>query len=830
MQEKSFLEKTNSWIPFIEAIEEALRAHDYRISTMKSILEIVDPTMPMRPNNLWDYFKGMLLGSGFVSGREALYSSVFERFLMRNTQVFDQAPAAVIETFNRLLKALFSPPVAEKFLLDTRIAKAKTKEEALVRKAKKGIQNWSKTILKNSTEDLSTAPTQEEEPLEKNPPLSEGLNQHILSITQGSPLFEAHIKEIESAAEQFHQQLYRLYPTVALWKQLPFQDLRQTIEQNIVYDADESLLSTLFHESDLVKVRGNLAARMAQQLEVIRDSLQRTDERNQCLSWVVNEKVRLHKLVEPYIQNADLRKQAEKMVRAINSIAIDETLFSSSEVDSMLKEKKKALTLCTKEIEAQVEEMKAHLKKLYSLADSFRLVIMAARWEILSGTTPYPDLLETIETVRAQFINHLEVKYRIFLAGEMSLADYFDAAIKLMYEHNIKFIRGELMARSLRLTDLRKAILEELLPLKRHLALIKLAGGSSQELEHSLSWLLSRCVKLFDPYALFKDGVTPESIDILFRYWWLDLERWKRGKEARSRSFFIVASRHPNGLIEPIAQTLDCIEKCTDKQLYRSFREATAAKTGEILVSAVDQWLSDHTSDLIEQMIPQLSLMHMPELGESVARAVFLQSQMAEVFSFAKNLQAIKTFEPERIDAIVEVFSLFPVFDPSQLPLLEKALATVNETLLVELGIIDKKARLEVGQAMTKLLPHTLIKVRSILDSLQHEMALLSAKSDPPSSQAAKRFRAEVTTLAVRLPTLGFEIEPLFLAFQKLAVLIFYKRILTADIPLTQRQEILLMAENKEERADMARYAPMPIPHLNFIPGDMSFFIQGLPT
>ncbi len=460
--------------------------------------------------------------------------------------------------------------------------------------------------------------------------------------------------------------------------------------------------------------------------------------------------------------------------------------------------------------------MEALVNELHKRAAAFPAVIMAARWEIVSCTTPYPDLQETVEQIRAQFFSQVAVAHRTFMDGKVRFADYIDSVMGFMYEHNIKFIRGELTARSLRITDLRRAILEELLPLRQHLSLMSLGSGASQELEHAKEWLVSFYKRLFDPYALFQDAISPEAIDILFRYWWIDLERWKRGKEGRLRSFLIIASRHPNALVEPISGALDAIEKCTDKTLYSPFREAVAKKTGEVLVSTIDQWLRDNATDLVEKMIPQLALLHMPELGHAVEQIATLQRQIEEVKSFARDLQAIKTFEPERIDAILEVFSLLPAFTPQQIPLMEKAVSIVNETLLLELGIIDRTSRLERGQAILRLLPHALIKARSILENLQHDMTLLSGKQNRFVSETAKRCQKEIAALSVTLPQLGFEMDPLFLIFQKIAVFIFTKRVLTADISMAEREQILSLAESQQPS----------IRHLSFIPGDMAFFIK----
>ena len=109
MQQKrtrSLVERKNSWRPFLEGIQGALHARDFRKVTVCGILKMLDEDMSYTPSPL-HYLGGAIIGCGFPLGRRLLYEDVIERFLIRNKALFKGAPIIVIREFNTFLQTLF---------------------------------------------------------------------------------------------------------------------------------------------------------------------------------------------------------------------------------------------------------------------------------------------------------------------------------------------------------------------------------------------------------------------------------------------------------------------------------------------------------------------------------------------------------------------------------------------------------------------------------------------------------------------------------------------------------------------------------------------------
>jgi hypothetical protein len=124
---------------------------------------------------------------------------------------------------------------------------------------------------------------------------------------------------------------------------------------------------------------------------------------------------------------------------------------------------------------------------------------------------------------------------------------------------------------------------------------------------------------------------------------------------------------------------------------------------------------------------------------------------------------------------------------------MEKTLQKIEEELVVELGLIDKKARMESGYAISNLLPQTLLKVPPILSSLSERLRAVSQLTDPYVSSIAHFLLEETVLLSRSLEAIGFDQDQLFTAFQKLSVLLFHRKMLDNAIHPKNFARLLLL-------------------------------------
>ena len=374
-----------------------------------------------------------------------------------------------------------------------------------------------------------------------------------------------------------------------------------------------------------------------------------------------------------------------------------------------------------------------------------------------------------------------------------------------IYEPDIKLIRGELTARALIMKDLRLALTTELSSIDQELALRALSGNETARTTAERQWLAGFLFKLLDPYAVFKDTYDPESINLLFRYWWLDFERFLKEKESRHESFLRLIKGSAPRLVRPIARTLDAIEKAEGgRMLYARFLEKTQATAGIDPAFAIDNWLRGEGKSSIGAFIPQLSLLSQGDQEPLIERLVQVAGHVKESASFAKAIQAVKTFEPERMDSLLEIFSIFPFVESFEQPPLirlqnqvarmEESIRRLDEELIVELGLLDKKARMESGYAINNLLPQTLLRVPPLIALLTDRLHALQQLSDPYVASIAHFLLEDTAQLSHDFEAItDLNQDALFSVFQKLTVLMFHRKMLDNALQPKNFARILLL-------------------------------------
>ncbi len=845
MENKSLLERTNSWKPFIDEIQGAVKARDYRKQTVKTILHIVDPDLSMWPGSLWRYLCGFFVGIGFPSGRVFLYEFPLEQFIARKGKVFENAPLAALQEFNSFVSALLPKTTATRFLLDEKLARRRLSkvEETLHKeeKTRKSIIEWSLATAKElsapkkqvAVEPLPpvspTPPPKPEEPLapEQPPPLfsdtstldkaiQEKIEEYIAASSLSVDEALSHkdherkvISLLEKAVRAAQLKRQNSIVTLSSPRFFIFHDLIDAAAAIPPIPLDDSFLMQCFQEPDIGKVTTLINNRLAECEECYTPLIKKADTRTKIITEIRKETQRLKGLIEPFIQKKDLAEQTHILLSQLAIIQIPETIFdetNSDVIEKRIGKERERLEITSARIESQFREFILQNRELTRTSEFLKMMLYAARWELISTKTPYPDLASTTVRVRDELLEKINTDCQKLLLGKSGLSDFSEGIVSAIYDVDVKLLRGELTARSLRLKDLRSAIVPQLLFLDQTLSLLSLSGNLNEKAVIDREWVCRFLYKLLSPYQLFQDTYDPESINILFRYWWMDLERFLRGKDSRYYAFLHATEEGATRLIRPIGRTLDTIEKIQGgkrQTLYQRFVDTTKEKHGAEAAAAVDHWLHDEGTGLIGALLPQLSLIPHVDLEPLIEHLLQIEQQMRDVTLFAKAIQTVKTYEPERIDSLLEVFSIFPFvesFDQpvvirlqNQISKIESTIQRIEEELVVELGLLDKKARMESGYAITNLLPQTLLKVPPIISSLSNHLHLLAQRADPYVSSIAHFLQEDTAQLSQSLEAIGFDQEQLFTAFQKLSILLFHRKMLDNAIHTKNFARILLL-------------------------------------
>jgi hypothetical protein len=843
MEKKSLLERTNSWKPFIDEIQGAIKAKDYRKQTVETILHIVDPDLSMWPGSIWRYVRGNLIGIGFPYGRSCLYEHPFSEFMARKGKVFENAPLAAIQGFNSFVSFLFPEEISSQFIVDESLSRKRLSkiEESLRQeeRAKAAIIEWSFARAREFESSERTAKEKKQEAPELPPELiSEELKPEgpppLFSETSvldsatkeriEQTIAASSLTADESDSQRPHERqvialLERAVNRALLVRQntlitlgspqfFRFKDLLEQAKKGGVFSLDDDFLLSCFQEPDIAKVSRLINDRLSKYEKWFTPLIEKADTRTKLIKEIGKETSRLKDLISPYMQKKELKSQAELLLNQLAIIQIPDELFDENTdiIERTIEKERERLNTTSARIESQFREFILKTRELTRSADFLQMMLLAARWELISTSTPYPDLRLTIARIRNQLLQSLEKGRQELIIGKVSLSDYAESIVSAVYETDVKLVRGELSARSLRLKDLRDPILQQLRALDRAMSLLTLSGHITEKAVVDREWLAHFLYRLIEPFQLFKDTFDPESINILFRYWWMDVERFLRGKESRYYGFLHSIEEGASRILRPIARTLDAIEKIKGAgrlNLYQQFADATQGKTGIEAASAVDQWLRGEEKGLLGSFIPQLSLIPQTDQEQLIERLLQIEERIRDVTQFAKAIQAVKTFEPERIDSLLEVFSIFSFvksFDPPplirlqiQIEGMEESIQKIEEELVIELGLLDKKSRMESGLAISNLIPHALLKIPSIITFLSARLHALSQLTDPYVSSIAHFLNEETTQLSQSLETIGFDQGQLFSAFQRLSVLLFHRRMLDNAIHQKNFARILLL-------------------------------------
>ena len=817
-QKKPF-EKASSWKPFIDEVSGAVHARDYRKETIEKILHIIDPTLPMWPGSFWNCVMGVLIGPGFPSGREYLYKVPFQLFLSRNKTAFVNAPLQAIQEFNHLTAALFTKPLADTFLVSEEQAqryRSKT-EQILYRgeQAKTSVLRWMNSLEQQvRPEKASTTVTVGKkdsaspklQPLfSLRSPFDAKTKQCIENFLPSPP--SEHDRQVitllEQGLEKASLRRQNFFISLTSPKFFTFKDLVDEAKKIPLLSFDEPFLRTCFAEQNLEDAAALINQRSEALFESTAPLLETASRRSEAIRRIQKGIDRLKTLIRPFVSREETKARSQLLINQLSTVDFPDSLYKEGRnVDKTIARKDELFKTISQKVETEFRSLINQQRDITRSAEMINMLLYAARWEIISETVPYPDLIPSIAQVRNRLLRIVDNNRNQLAEGALSLSSYATDIVHIIYEPEACLIRGELTVRSLRLKDLREAVRIRLSTMDRHLALLGLAGITNEQMSTERRWIAELLYKLLAPFNLFQYTNGPESINALFQYWWLDFERYAKEDAKRRSSVFLAIEGSMQGLIRAIARTIDLSEKAPSggrRKLYQPFIDAT--KNGQ--PSALDQWLEDEASTIIGSFFPHLAAIPQAEQQPLIDHLIQIEQQVRELFRFGKEIKSIKIFEPERIDSLLEVLSIFPCLPsldqpPSiriqdQIALMEQALHRLDEELLIELGLLDKKSRSESTSAISNLIPQAVLKAAPILTAAIKQLHELQKTTDPYVASIAHFLLEDASQLTAAIESVGLDQERFFETFQKLTFLLFARKMLKSAINPQSFASILLI-------------------------------------
>lgn len=144
---KSELERRNSWAPFVDQIDSALRKKDFRPSTVRALFRFVDPLFDTEPIGWKNAFFYLLFWNTTERGRRFRYLIPLQGFVSRSSSLFHEAPPLVIQRYNQFVEALLGKHGGAPFCVSQEWArKLKSRKAKLMEKGKKGEELFFSTL------------------------------------------------------------------------------------------------------------------------------------------------------------------------------------------------------------------------------------------------------------------------------------------------------------------------------------------------------------------------------------------------------------------------------------------------------------------------------------------------------------------------------------------------------------------------------------------------------------------------------------------------------------------------------------------------------------
>jgi len=565
--------------------------------------------------------------------------------------------------------------------------------------------------------------------LQKEPAehIREGIKKQIAHVLHLNHVIKENFDSLKKRSVPYLQKLF-----VAEF--IPFKDLPKEADR-ILTDPFHSVKAHLPAITDEMEkeyegeIKGHTEAQLKKienLLSVAKSRAAKMDEMEEfqhAFLQVINQ-VRFYKdLHEEFLQ---YESQAQKLALSRQDL----TKATFSEIERILQERIQLY----EEFRAKTPEITRQLasasQKSEQCSIDDKLAIKRRLFEIFWNISPYQDLAENVAALRESLTQELKNTITKFYHGELTSSEFLFACQEMPYEHDVVKLRNEITHRSGRLKDLRDEairIYREVTNFRRYL---EIAGMQKERVYRDFvshqAKIREILLAIENPFIAFSKATNKDEINYVFRNQWIRIEELQPLVEKSKEEAFAFLKRGAVTLKGAFLRTLVSLEELFQLKdaerlpiVTQSERELNLATPDGLYEAIVAQVHAIEKRFHFCQPFSYYMLISDHSLRLKLFQEAFhLDEQLDGVYTFAKSMQYVKTFEEERVDIILEAFerrylledeksdsqSLSEAWSRYQ-KRMQRVLNMVVDEIFLDIGLLDRHALMDVDpQALNKTL------------------------------------------------------------------------------------------------------------------------------
>lgn len=557
---------------------------------------------------------------------------------------------------------------------------------------------------------------------------------HILSLIeeQKKALSELNTA-IQTRLDVFKQEVFVIVQTLFSDIFIPYKDLPAKVESLLKQDfsgalVDQPILTRAVADVVLKNIQEHIAHRLEEIKQVATIAFQR-DAAIQTINDFVAEYAQSLLCLKQY---KEFREEYEQKVYEARALQLKKEEFAkmaASAIGPAIETARERYNDFFNRASAEIDTAREKCAVIERRAQLSRLRLKRRLCEIFSETLFYQDLQESLQDCRQALFVSMQQLQQLLHDGRLTASEYETACNSLAYEHDTVLLRNELAFRATRLRELRQEVIRLMLQLQQSRRLLSLLPA--KDLYTSVGVLVEAVQQLLhrleNPYTLFKDILSKEAVNGVFRALWLEVEEIQAKTERMMPSVDLYLKKEAGVLKEYFFKALYDVETVvrsatgTRPQLVGHYEQECALGSDLFSSLMVCLHMLEKEYGFVQPfaffiMIPDSRLRQ-----KLLREARVLQENVAAITAFAKTLQQVKTFEEERIDDILELFerrgiieegvqqeeALIIAWDRYR-KRLEEASRRVEEEVIFDIGFIDQKALMDIDDAHTERLTEIL--------------------------------------------------------------------------------------------------------------------------
>ncbi len=478
---------------------------------------------------------------------------------------------------------------------------------------------------------------------------------------------------------------------------------------------------------------------------------------------------------------ADLREQLSRLTTV---------LFSLEKIES-LEERYARMNSIKQEAPASIQELHSHAKQLEKSCQNMQSALKRRLLEIFTAYTPFPDLKEQLVALRGRLTQEMVNAEEAFFQGRMSIHEYQERLQSLPYEHDVALSRGELAFRGTRLAELRQEChrqLKRIQPWHYYLLLCASEDNLQQEITALMHALFLFLLELENPFSIFAHSIAFESVNETFRSLWIRMEAFEPKVTACTQvaACTLIPEMQRQHIQRSLFRAVDDLEEVLQEIQYVRPNLANPLK---IALSSTNADTFAHELLLqiteLEKQYPftQPFAFFLPIDSSQQRRQLLVAAKehydaIEKTKKYCKILQYCKTFEEERIDAILEAFEKQGIIEEKPAPL-QHIIDLVEEEILFDIGLISSKDLIDVDE--NRLINACREAYNSAIQHAQHALHQLeSVDSHSIIAHLKTECANEITTLISEDKKQDMESLDILTKLTSLCALLFRAKILTS--------------------------------------------------